>query len=42
MGPGNAENVSMEASDVAVLCNDVKDVGRLLSSIIELGKGSFP
>lgn len=36
---GNAKNLSHEASNVANTCRNVKDVDKLFSSVISLGKG---
>ncbi|GLT41147.1 hypothetical protein SLA2020_152320 [Shorea laevis] len=39
MGVGNIRDLSCEASSTGILCKDVKDMNKLYSSIIELGKG---
>lgn len=36
---GSAKNLSHEASNVASTCRNVKDVDKLFSSVISLGKG---
>ncbi|GLU01611.1 hypothetical protein SLE2022_189130 [Rubroshorea leprosula] len=39
MDGGNIAELSSESSSTAILCKDVKDVDKLYSSIIEVGKG---
>lgn len=41
MGRGKVDDVTKEAYGVSTLCKDVKDMDKLCSLAIELGKGNF-
>lgn len=41
VGRGKVNDVTKEASGVSTLCNNVKDMDKLCSLAVELGKGNF-
>lgn len=41
LGCGRSTSLSHEASNIASTCKNVKDVNKLLSTIIELGQGTI-